>query len=119
MSDEELPQWLREIGRRPKIRQIGRPVPPISGSIKVEREFNATKAAALERDFNAAIEDSTADQESDLHVRILDCMTGNRLSSDQAYRLLLKLWEKNGDGSPGLSHVDSHGNLEALSWESV
>jgi hypothetical protein len=119
MRDEELPQWLREIGRRPKERQIGRPVPPISGSIKVEREFNPIKAASLERDFSAAIDDSMPEQESDLHVRILDCMTGNRLEAPQAYRLLLKLWAKNGGGLPGLSRVDSSGNLEALSWSTV
>lgn len=119
MNSEDLPQWLREIGRRPMIRQIGRPVPPISGSVRVEREFNPTLAASLERDLNAAIQDSTADQEHDLHVRILDYMTANRLSSDQAYRLLLSLWEKNGGDSPGLSKVDSEGNLESLAWEAI
>lgn len=119
MKDEDLPQWLRETGRRPKIRQIGRPVPPISGSVRVEKDFNPTMAAVLEHDLNAAIDDSTIDQEHDLHVRILDYMTANRLASDQANRLLLRLWAKNGEASFGLSRVDGNGNLESLSWGAV
>lgn len=119
MNDEDMPQWLRETGRRPMIRHTGRPVPPISGSVRVERDFNETRALSLERDLNAAIQDSTPEQENYLHVLVLDYMTANRLSSGQAYRLLLSLWAKNGDLQPGLSRVDSSGNLESLAWEAI
>ena len=119
MASEELPQWLVAIGRSPKVRQIGRPVPPISGSIRAEKEVNKDKAALLERDLLSAIDDSTLDQEHDLHCRVLDYMTGNRLSSDQAFRLLSRLWAKNGDSSPGLSRVDRDGNLEQMPWGTV
>lgn len=119
MRDEEIPRWLIEIGRRPKHRETGRPVPPISGTIRVDRELDEAKAAVLEREFASVIEDSTPDQEYELNQRILDAMTGNRLGSNQAYRLLLRLFTKNGHNSPGLSRVDSDGNLEPVSWSAI
>jgi len=119
MRDDDLPQWLKEIGRRPKIRETGRPVPPIRGSLKVEKVFDPVKAAALARDLHSLIEDSTPDQQDDLHSMILDSMTANRIDNLQTHRLLSRLWQKNGNGGPGLSIIDHDGIAHEMNWGAV
>lgn len=116
MRDDDLPQWLKEIGRRPKFRETGRPVPPIRGSIKVEKVLDAVKAAALVRDLQAVVADSTPDQQDDLHSMILDSMTANRIDGLQAMLLLGSLWARNGNGGPGLSIIDHDGNAHEMNW---
>jgi hypothetical protein len=113
MSNEELPQWLQEIGRRPVPHNSGRPVPPISGAIRKEQELDERAAVRLEQDFRAVIESCTEDQEQAVNGQVLDAMTGNRLSSAQAYRLLSSLFRRF-DGCQGISRIDADGNPQPL-----
>ena len=113
MTHEQIPQWLAEIGRRAQERTTGRPVPPIEGSIKVAKELDEAAATRLENDFRDAIEASSPDDEYDLNRRILDAVTGNRLSSKQGVRLLRSLFRKN-DGGQGCQTVDAAGNIHDL-----
>jgi hypothetical protein len=62
------------------------------------------------------IEDLTPEQQQELHQRVLDAMTANRLGNAHAHRLLRKLFHKDSNGMPGLSSVDSEGNLSEMSW---
>lgn len=106
---EDVPQWLKDIGRRARPHTTGRPVPPISGSITVQKELNATDATRLEQDFLTVIDSCVPEDEYELNGRILDAMTGNRLSSRQAMSLLGALYAKF-DGGPGMSRIDATGN---------
>jgi hypothetical protein len=107
--NDDLPQWLQEIGRRPRPHNTGRPVPPISGSITVQKELDQNAATRLEQDFRVVIESCGPEDEYDLNQRILDAMTANRLSSRQAMNLLSSLFSKF-DGGPGLNRIDANGN---------
>ena len=119
MKTEDLPQWLVEMGRRPAVRQTGRPVPPISGSIKHAKEFDEAAAATLERDYMTVIETSTPQDEYELNGRILDAMTANRLSSSQTYRLLVALYRRT-DGAVGLSVLRGDGRAELVGdWRAI
>lgn len=113
MSSDDLAPWLQEIGRRPVLHQCGRLTPPISGSIKVAKELDETAADVLVKDFRAVIESCTEEQEQEINGRILDAMTGNRLDSARAYRLLAALFRKC-DGCQGISRIDSDGNPQPL-----
>jgi hypothetical protein len=118
MQSEDLPQWLIDIGRRPATRTTGRPVPPISGSVKVAAELDEDAAAKLEKDFRIAIDLCGPEDEPDINGRILDAMTGNRISSVQAHRLLCALFSKF-DKRGRLSRVDASGDLQPVTeWES-
>jgi len=110
---DELPKWLQEIGRSPKPHNSGRPVPPISGSIRKEQELDERAAGRLEQDFRAVIESCSVDQESEINGQVLNAMTGNRLSSAQAYRLLSSLFRKF-DECQGISRIDADGNPQPL-----
>lgn len=111
---EDVPQWLQEIGRRPRPRETGRPVPPISGSVAVQKELDANAAARLEQDFRAVIDSCQPEDEYDLNGRILDAMTANRITSRQALGLLGALFAKF-DGGPGMSRIDADGNPQPFS----
>ena len=115
MADHNTPKWMEEVGRRAAPRQVGRPVPAI-GNITVASELDEAKASRLEADYRKAIEDCQPDGVDDLNARILDAMTGNRLSSAQAYRLLLALFTKGSD-TPGLSTVSRAGDLVPMNME--
>lgn len=113
MSSEDLPQWLREIGRRPKAHISGRPIPPVPDSIKREKEVDEASAAKLEKDFRFVIETCDKADEQQVNARILDAATGNRLRSDQAYRLLSALFRRF-DNCQGISRIDADGNPQPL-----
>jgi hypothetical protein len=84
-------------------------VPPISGSITVQKEIDPIAASRLEQDFVLVIESCRPEDEYDLNQRILDAMTANRLSSRQAMNLLGSLFAKL-DGGPGMNRIDADGN---------
>lgn len=105
---EDVPQWLQDIGRRARPHETGRPVPPISGSITVQKELDATEAARLDQDFRTVIESCGPEDEYDLNGRILDAMTANRISSRQAMTLLGALFAKF-DGGHGMCRIDADG----------
>lgn len=113
MSTEELPQWLQEIGRRPVQRVCGRPVPPIAGSLRREKELDERASVRLEQDFRLVVESCTEDQEYVVNGQVLDAMTGNRLDSRQAYRLLSALFRKFNQ-CQGISRIDAEGNPQPL-----
>lgn len=113
MSSEDLAPWLQEIGRRPVPHQCGRPTPPMSGSIRREKELDERAAERLAQDFRVVIDSCTEDQEHDINCQILDAMTGNRLDSGRAYRLLSALFRKF-DQCPGISRIDGQGNPQPL-----
>lgn len=113
MSSEDLAPWLKEIGRRPVPHQCGRPTPPISGSIRREKELDERAAERLAQDFRVVIDSCTEDQEREINGQILDAMTGNRLDSARAYRLLSAMFRKF-DGCQGISRIDAAGNPQPL-----
>lgn len=109
MTSDDVAQWLQDIGRRAKPHETGRPVPPISGAITVQKDLDTNAAARLEQDFRTVIESCGPEDEYDLNGRILDAMTANRLSSRQAMNLLGSLFAKF-DGGPGMNRIDADGN---------
>lgn len=113
MSAEDLPQWLREIGRRPKPHDSGRATPPVPHGLRRENEVDEAAASKLEKDFRFVIETCDKADEQQVNARILDAMTANRLRSDQAYRLLSALFRRF-DNCQGISRIDSNGNPQPL-----
>lgn len=113
MSAEELPQWLREIGRRPKPHESGRPIPSMPDGLRREKEVDEAAASKLEKDFRFVIETCDKADEHQVNARILDAMTANRLRSDQAYRLLSALFRRF-DNCHGISRIDADGNPQPL-----
>lgn len=116
MSNSELPQWMQEIGRSPAPHQCGRPTPAIPDEVKhakAPKEVNETDAAKLEQDFRTVINSCCEDDEAQITARILNAMTGNRLHSRQAYRLLASLYRKF-DGTAGISVIDAAGDVHPL-----
>lgn len=110
----DVPNWLQEIGRRPRPHDTGRPVPPISGSVTVQKELDDNAAARLEQDFRSVIDSCQPDDEHELNGRILDAMTANRITSRQALGLLRALFAKF-DGGLGMSRIDADGNPQPYS----
>lgn len=113
MSSEELAPWLQEIGRRPMPHNAGRPVPPIPHGLKRDKELDARAAGKLEQDFRFVIETCNEADEPQVRGQILDAMTGNRLASDQAYRLLSAMLRRF-DKCQGISRIDADGNPQPL-----
>jgi len=113
MTEDDLPQWMQETGLRPAHRQSGRPVPPIAGSVKRQQELDEKEAARLERDFRLVVESCAEHDEQTVNGQILDAMTGNRISSAQAYRLLSSLFRRF-DKCQGISRIDADGNPQPL-----
>jgi hypothetical protein len=86
---DDRPEWLRELGKWPVLPKQRYPVPPIKGSIRVEKTFDADSAAGLVKDYEAAISSvADADEAEELRGMILDAMTANRISPVQAVRLI-------------------------------
>lgn len=110
---EELAPWLQEIGRRPRPHVCGRPVPPIAGSLRREKELDEKASVRLEQDFRLVVEACAEDQEHEVSGQVLDAMTGNRIDSRQAYRLLSALFRKFSQ-CQGISRIDAAGNPQPL-----
>jgi hypothetical protein len=113
MANTELAPWLVEINRSPVPHQCGRPTPPIPEGLKVEKELDEAASAKLEQDFRTVIGTCEKADEADLNARILDAMTGKRLSSKQAYRLISALFRKF-DECQGISRIDANGDPQPL-----
>jgi hypothetical protein len=119
MTNDDSPQWLVEIGRRPAPHNTGRPVPPISDKLQAKinagvlPEFDEAASHRHFDDYWFAVDACGEHEVDQFNARILDAMTERKLSSKQAMQLLGRLFSRF-SGTAGLSRVTAAGQVEPL-----